>query len=143
MGKKKVYVSVDNVEDRRCEHKMSLWKNDKYTFVFGGVSREEIKNWKADAIQKVLVPQIEDTDLTLVLIGKYSNTVRKNAEGTGSKNWANFEIAQTKANGKKLVAVKLAKQHSTPDELTDVEGVEWADKYTPEDVLAALDAASA
>jgi MTH538 TIR-like domain (DUF1863) len=142
MKKKKVYVSFDNVEDRRLKAVIATWIDvDGYEFVFGDVSAKDIKDWNAKDIQAVLTPQIKKTELTLVLIGRFSNTVRKNAESTGSKNWVNFEIAQSKANNNKLVAIKLSKQHTTPDELQGVETVVWADSILLADVVAALNAA--
>jgi hypothetical protein len=49
----------------------------------------------------------------------------------------NFEIAKSKAAGKKIVAVKLHPSYKSPDELIGA-GASWAMHFTEQAILQAL-----
>ena len=76
----------------------------------------------------------------MVIVGKYANTQHKDYKEIGYKNWINFETAKSKSNKNKLVAIKINKDYSSPDELLGA-GAEWAMSFTRDAIIKALEAA--
>ena len=56
------------------------------------------------------------------------------------RNWINFEIAQSKANRNKIVAVKLDRSYESPEELNGA-GASRAMAFTEEAIVRALQSA--
>ena len=55
----------------------------------------------------------------------------------GYRNWINFQIAQSKANRNKIVAVKLDRSYESPEELNGA-NASWAMAFTEEAIMRAL-----
>ena len=83
-----------------------------------------------------LIRQIRAATHTLVLIGESANTRHQFSEKIRTRNWIWWEIEQSKAEGNRLIAVKLKASNPTPDPLLDAD-VTWATPFTQEAILKA------
>ena len=55
----------------------------------------------------------------------------------GYKNWQNFEIAKSKENGNKIIAIKIDKSFESPEELLE-SGASWAYSFEIEAIMKAV-----
>jgi hypothetical protein len=141
MTKKKVFVSFDYENDKHYKYLLEAWDaNPNFDFSFSDLSSNEINSWNISSIKSALTRKINQATYTLVIVGKYANTQHKDYKEIGYKNWINFEIAKSKENGNKLVAVKLDREYISPDELLRA-GASWAMSFTRDAILKALDEA--
>lgn len=141
MAKKKVFVSFDYTNDKHYKYLLDAWDaNENMDFVFNDCSSDEIQSNNIPTIKAGLTRRINTTTYTLVIVGKEANKQHKDHSAIGYKNWINFEVAKSKANGNKLVAVKLDKSYESPDELLN-SGAKWAMSFTQEAIIKALDEA--
>jgi hypothetical protein len=88
----------------------------------------------------VLTTQIRAATHTLVLLGAYANTTHKDSAKIGTRNWIWWEIEQTKAEGNRLIAVKIESDNPTPDPLYN-SGAKWAMSFTQDAILRAINEA--
>ncbi len=138
MAKKRVFVSFDYTYDKSYKYLLDAWdKNENMDFVFEDCSSDEILSDHIPTIKAGLTRRINQSDYTLVIIGKYANSEHPDHKEIGYKNWINFEIARSKANGNKLVAVKIDKNYESPDEIIGA-GASWAMSFTQESIIRAL-----
>lgn len=75
-----------------------------------------------------------------MIVGREANKLHKDRFEIGYRNWINFEIAQSKRNFNKLVAVKLESHFIAPDELYN-SGAKWAMSFTKDAIMKALNGA--
>lgn len=142
MAKKKVFVSFDYENDKHYKFLLEAWDaNPDFDFYFSDLSSNEIQSWSIPTIKAALTRKINQATYTLVIVGKYSNSQHKDHKEIGYKNWLNFEIAKSKENKNKLVAVKIDREYTSPDELLGV-GASWAMSFTRDSILKALEEAS-
>ena len=142
MAKKKVFVSFDYENDKHYKFLLEAWDaNSEFDFYFSDLSSKEIQSWDIPTIKSALTTKINQANYTLVIIGKYANTQHKDYKEIGYKNWINFETAKSKSNKNKLVAIKIDKDYTSPDELLGA-GAEWAMSFTRDAIIKALEAAA-
>lgn len=142
MAKKKVFVSFDYENDKHYKFLLEAWDaNPNFDFYFSDLSSREIQSWDIPTIKSALTTKINQATYTLVIVGKYANSYHKDSKEIGFKNWLNFEIARSKSAGNKLVAVKLDREYTSPDELL-YSGAEWAMSFSKESIINALEKAS-
>jgi hypothetical protein len=138
MAAKRVFVSFDWDNDRRYKHLLEAWSaNPNFTFVFADQTPSEINTDNVGRVKAAITAKINGATHTLVIVGKYANTRHKDANLIGYKNWINFEVARSKANGNKLVGVKLDSTYDSPDELLN-SGASWAMSFTEGAILKVL-----
>jgi hypothetical protein len=138
MAKKKVFVSFDYENDKHYKFLLEAWDaNPYFDFYFSDLSSQEINSWDIPTIKSALTRRINQATYTLVIVGKYANTQHKDYKEIGYKNWLNFEIARSKANKNKLVAIKIDKEYTSPDELLN-SGASWAMSFTKDAIVKAL-----
>jgi hypothetical protein len=138
MAKKKVFVSFDYENDKHYKFLLEDWDaNPDFDFYFSDLSSQEINSWDIPTIKSALTRRINQATYTLVIVGKYANTQHKDYKEIGYKNWLNFEIARSKANKNKLVAIKIDKEYTSPDELLN-SGASWAMSFTKDAIVKAL-----
>ena len=141
MAKKKVFVSFDYTNDRQYKYLLDAWdKNKNMDFVFDDCSSDEIQSDNIPTIKASLTRRINTTTYTLVIVGKEANKQHKDHAAIGYKNWINFEIAKSKDNNNKLVAVKLDKSYESPSELLN-SGAKWAMSFNQDAIIRALNEA--
>ncbi|MEK4628074.1 TIR domain-containing protein [Solibacillus sp. FSL R7-0682] len=130
---KKLFVSyrADN-EGTKYKNLLVAWsKNDsghfdiKFDDSSVGVS---INSTNANYIKQVIKGKISDSPTFLLLIGK----------DTHNSEWVSWEIEQAKALNKKLVAVKIDKDYTSPSEILN-SGASWAMSFTYDAIKKAID----
>lgn len=138
MAKKKVFVSFDFDNDKQYKYILEAWDaNPNFEFEFNDATSHEIKSKDVSRVKAALTIKINSAKYTLVIVGKEANKRHEDAALIGYKNWINFEIAQSKSNGNKLVGVKIDKSYESPDELIDA-GASWAMSFAENAILKAL-----
>ncbi len=138
MANRKVYVSFDYENDRHYKLMLQAWSaNRQFDFSFNDASSGEIQTNDISRIKAGLTKKIRDSEVLLVLIGKEANKHHRDWMQIGFRNWINFEIAQARAAGKKLVAVKIDRNFESPEQI-DGAGAAWAMSFSDEAVTKAL-----
>ena len=141
MAKKKVFVSFDYDNDKNYKYLLNAWDaNPSFDFYFSDLSSKEIKSWSIPTIKGALSAKINQATYTIVIIGRHANSWHDDYKEIGYRNWLNFEIAKSKGNENKLVAIKLNKDYTSPSELLN-SGAKWAMSFTKEAIIKALNEA--
>lgn len=141
MSKKKVFVSFDYENDKLYKFLLDAWDaNENMGFVFDDCSADEIKSNSIPTVKAGLTRRINTTTYTLVIVGKEANKRHSDYKEIGYKNWINYEIAKSKENKNKIIAVKLNKAFESPEELLG-SGASWAMSFTQEAIIKALNEA--
>ena len=142
MAKKKVFVSFDYDDDKNYRNLLKAWDaNPEFDFYISDLTPGEIDTWDVGRIKAALTSSIRNSTYTLVIVGKNANKKHRNSDSIGYKNWINFEIAQSKANRNRLVAVKLDREYESPSELLGA-NASWAMSFTKDSIISALNEAS-
>ena len=138
MAAKKAYVSFDYENDRRYKYLLEAWDaNPNFQFVFADVSPSEIQSTDIARVKAAITVKVNSATHTLVIIGKEANKRHKDHREIGYRNWINFEIARSKANRNKLVAIKIDPSYESPEEIMGA-GAKWAMSFTQASILKAL-----
>ena len=138
MAKKRVFISFDYTNDKSYKYLLDAWDSNKnLDFVFEDCSADEIMSDNIPTIKAGLTRRINQSDYTLVIVGKEANKIHPDSKEIGYRNWINFEIALSKKNGNKLVAVKLDKSYESPEQLYS-SGASWAMSFTQAAIIKAL-----
>ena len=138
---KKVFVSFDWDNDKHYKYLLQAWDaNPDFDFSFSDYSSSKIKSSDIPTVKSALTTKINTADYTLVIVGTEANKEHEDSDAIGYTNWLNFEIAKSKANGNKLIGVKLSSGNTSPDELLG-SGASWAMSFERDAVLKALDEA--
>ena len=118
MAKKKVCCSFDYEHDRHYYNLLEAWnENDNIEFSIEDCTPNEIQSESVAIIKQVLSTKIGQADYMIAIIGKHSDDKHPNSDEIGYKNWQNFEIAKSKQNGNKLIAIKINNTYESPEEL--------------------------
>lgn len=141
MAKKKVFVSFDYTNDKHYKFLLNAWDaNKNMDFTFNDCSSDEINTDSVSKVKENLTKRINNTTYTLVIIGKEANKQHPDYKEIGYKNWINFEVARSKDNNNKLVAVKIDSSYTSPDEVMN-SGAKWAMSFTQDAIIKALNEA--
>ena len=133
---KKICIAFDWHNDRDSRHLLGAWlANHKLPATFTDLSAGQL-NDNVAKVKARLTAQIRAATHTLVLIGEYANSRHQFSERIGTRNWIWWEIEQSKAEGNRLIAVKLKASNPTPDPLLNAD-VTWATSFTQEAILKA------
>ncbi|MDP9316332.1 MAG: TIR domain-containing protein [Chloroflexota bacterium] len=139
--RKKICISFDWHNDRNYRHLLSAWAaNANNPVDFIDLTPGEIDTNAVDRVKAVLTTQIRAATHTLVLLGAHANTRHRDSVTIGTRNWIWWEIEKSKAEGKGLIAVRLATGNPTPDPLYN-SGVKWATSFTQDEILKAINEA--
>lgn len=130
---KKLFVSYRaDEEGTKYKNLLVAWsKNDngyfdiKFDDSSVGVS---INSNNATYIKTVIKDTISDSSIFLLLIGK----------DTHNSNWVTWEIKQAVKLKKKIVAVKIDKEYTSPDAIFGT-GAIWAMSFTYDAIKKAID----
>lgn len=138
---KKIFVSFDYENDKHYKHLLEAWHNNRqFDFTFRDMSSSEINSSDIGRVKAALTNKINQATHTLVLVGRYANSQHSDHNLIGYKNWINFEIAKSKENNNKLIAVQLDSNVALPNELIN-ERVSWARNFTEANIISAIEAA--
>lgn len=142
MAKKKVYVCFDYDNDKHYKYLMEAWDaNPDFDFSFNDLSPDEIQSNNISVIKACLTKKINDANYTVVLAGKEANKLHKDWLQIGYKNWQNFEVARSIANGNKLVIIELPGYKEAPEECYG-KGAIWAGKFSQQNIIDGLNEAA-
>ncbi len=132
MPKKIIFISFDFDNDRNYRNLLSAWdKNDVFDFrYYDGSLKVAVDSINASYVRSVIKPKILASTHLLCIVG---------AECSKSE-WIKWEIDTAKDAGKKLIAVKLAKENTTPPALLNA-GTSWATSFTFDNIKTAIEAA--
>lgn len=141
MIKKKVFVSFDYEKDKHYKYLLEAWiANPLFEFEFNDATSDEINSFNIGRIKAALTNKIKSATHTLVIVGKEANKFHKHYNLIGFKNWINFEVHQSKANGNRIAAVKIDRSYELPEELIGA-GASWAMSFTETAIIKALNEA--
>ncbi|HIZ68576.1 MAG TPA: TIR domain-containing protein [Candidatus Prevotella avicola] len=114
----RVFISFDYENDRKYRYLLAaLAANSNIDFTFEDTTSKEINSENVGRVKAVLTRKINESDITLVIVGKEANKLHQDAGLIGYKNWQNFEIAKSVEAGNKIVGVKLDRTYESPEEL--------------------------
>ncbi|MBQ4386696.1 MAG: TIR domain-containing protein [Prevotella sp.] len=137
--KKKVLVCFDFEKDKHYKYLMNAWDaNDNFELSFNDVTPSEIQSNNIPVIKANLIKKINQADITVVLVGVDATKKHKDQKSIGFDNWQIFEIEQSKANGNKLVVVKLDKSNKVPSACYGC-GARFVNSFNEEDIVDAIE----
>ena len=137
--KPKIFVSFDYENDKHYKFLLNaLSNNSRFDFEFNDRSSGEIQSYYIPTVKAALTRRINTATHTLVIIGKYANTLHKDWRKIGYRNWINFEVAKSKEAGNKLVAVKIDRTYESPEEIIGCT-VSWAYAFDVKSITRAID----
>lgn len=138
---KKIVISFDWHNDRDYRNLLAAWiKNPAFSVDFEDLTPGAIDTDDVGQVKSVLTRKIRSATHTLVLIGEHANDTHADAEKIGTRNWIWWEIEKSKAEGKKLIAVKIKSDNPTPNPLYGSDAT-WAMSFTQSAVQKAIDEA--
>lgn len=130
MAKKKVFISYDYDNDRRYKNLLLAWDaNKEFDFSLYDASVDvSVDSTDAAAIKRVISSRINNSTYFLCIVGAK----------THRSGWVEWEIGKAVDLKKRMVAVKTAKDNTTPDGLYGV-GASWALSFTFASIKKAID----
>ena len=138
MAKKSIFISFDYENDKDYKFLLNaLSANELFEISFNDKLTSKIKTSEIPAVKAGLTKKINTTEYTLCIIGKYANSWNNDYIEIGYKNWINFELAQSKKNGNKLIAIKINTSYVSPQEILNSEII-WAKNLTVEAIIKAI-----
>lgn len=129
---KRIFISYDYDNDKHYKNLLLAWDaNSDFDFSFYDESVDiSVNSDDAAAIKRVISARINGADYFLCIIGKK----------THESEWVDWEINKAVALKKKLVAVKIYDEYTSPPAILGV-GAQWAMSYTFESIKTAVDSA--
>ena len=130
MAKKKVFISYDYDNDRHYKNLLVAWDaNKEFDFSFYDASVDvSVDSDDAAEIKRVISARISNSTHFLCIVG----------EKTHKSKWVAWEIDKAVELKKKIVAVKTAKDNTTPTGLYGI-GATWALSFTFASIKKALE----
>ena len=130
MVKKSVFISFDADEDSHYKNLLLAWdKNNLFDFSFNnGSLKGAINSTNAAYIKSKLKPLITGASRLLCIVGTE----------THKSDWVEWEINTARASGKKLIAVKVSKDCTSPKAILGHDAT-WALSFNFEAIKKAID----
>ena len=140
-GKKRICISFDWHNDRNYRNLLAAWlANSNNPLDFEDLTPGAIDTDDVGRVKAVLTTRIRTATHTLVLIGAHANDYHRDRSEIGTRNWIWWEIEQSKAEGKGLIAVKINSNNEPPDPILNA-GAKWAYNFNQTSILTAIDEA--
>lgn len=132
MSKKRIFISYDYDHDRQYKNLLAAWdKNKEFDFSFYDMSVDvSVDSDDAAVIKRVISARINNSTHLLCIVGKH----------TYKSDWVTWEIEKAVDLEKKIVAVKIEKENTTPTALYGV-GAKWALSFTFDSIKTAVEEA--
>jgi len=130
---KKIFISYDYDNDKHWKNLLLAWsKNPDFAdfYINDQSVTVAVDSYAAGPIKRVISAKISDATGFLCIVG----------EKTYRSSWVDWEIKKAVELRKKMIAVKTAKDNTTPDALYGV-GATWALSFTLEGIKKAIDEA--
>jgi hypothetical protein len=133
-----IFVSFDYENDRQYKFLLEAWNsNPQFQFTFADRSSREVQSNDVGRVKAAITQKIRSAQYTLAIVGKFANQSHRDYLLIGYRNWINFEIAQSKACGNQLIAVKLDRTYESPEQLKNAKA-RWAMSFTQDAILKAI-----
>ncbi|HEY3317653.1 MAG TPA: TIR domain-containing protein [Coriobacteriia bacterium] len=132
MAKKRIFISYDYDNDKHYKNLLIAWDaNKSFDFSCYDLSVDvSVNSTNATAIKRVISQRIGDATYFLCIIGKK----------THKSEWVDWEIKKAVELKKKLVAVKIDDEFTSPSAILGV-GAGWAMSFTLDSITKAIEAA--
>lgn len=132
MAKSKIFISYDYDNDKHYKNLLVAWdKNDLFDFSFYDSSVDvSVNSDDANYIKSVIKERIKSSAYFLCIIGKK----------TSKSEWVTWEINKAVELKKKLVAVKIDDENTSPSAILGV-GAKWALSFTFDSIKKAIERA--
>ncbi len=138
---KSILISFDWENDRNYKFLLdAMSKNPRFSISFDDKSSTEIDSDNVGRVKAALSRKIGDATYTLVIVGRYANSLHKDYELIGERNWINYEVQKSKELKKRLIAVKIDKSYTSPERLLNSDA-SWAMSFTEDAIAEAIDSA--
>lgn len=135
---KKIFISFDYDNDRNYRYLLSAFnRNPEIDLIFSDHTPTEIQSNDIGRIKSVLTTKIRTATYILVLIGKHANTKHKNSIAIGQLNWQHWELVKSIEERKKIIAVKLDRNFSSPSILHS-RNAKWVYGFTIPGIIKAI-----
>ena len=130
MAKKYVFISYDYDNDRHYKNLLIAWDaNRDFDFYMEDHSTDvSIDSSDAGTIKRAISSKINAATYFLCIIGKR----------TYQSRWVSWEISKAVELSKRLVAVKLDRENTTPNGLYGA-GVSWAYSFSFDAIKSAIE----
>lgn len=130
MIRNRIFISYDYDNDSYYKNLLIAWdKNKDFDFSFYDVSVDvSIDSTNANYIKRVIEERIAEATHFLCIIGKYSFR----------SEWINWEIDKATSLRKKIVAVKISADNTSPKGLLEV-GASWAFSFAFDSIKKAIE----
>ena len=130
MTNNKIFISYDYDNDKNHKNLLLAWdKNKIFDFNLRDESADvSINSHDPDVIKRVISMKINQSNIFLCLIGKY----------THKSEWVKWEIEKAIELEKKIVAVKIEKEHVSPKEIKNINAT-WAMSFKFDDIKKAIE----
>lgn len=139
--RKRIFISFDYDNDRNYRYLLAALKNNPQSSIdFDDLTPGEIDTSKVDRVKAVLTTKIRNATHTLVIVGARANALHQDYVEIGTRNWQWWEIEKSKAESKRLIAVKINRSNDSPDPLLNA-NTKWAMSFTVEAILKAINEA--
>lgn len=129
MAKMSVFISYDFDKDKHYKNLLVAWDaNDEFDFSFYDESVDvSVDSDDATTIRRVISTKINNATYFLCIIGKQTHKSR----------WVDWEIKKAIELKKKLVAVKIDNDYTSPSAILNV-GASWAKSFTLDGIKKAI-----
>lgn len=126
---KSIFVSYRYRTDAKYKNLLKAWsKNHKFDIEFDDFSNDlSVDSDDSEVIKREIYKKIDASDVFLCLVG---------AE-TYKSRMVKWEINTASSLNKPIVAVKIDKSYTTPEELNNI-GASWAMSFTEDAIVEAL-----
>jgi len=127
---KKVFISYDYDNDKHYKNLLLAWDaNKQFDFSMYDMSADvSIDSVTASVIKSVISRYINEATYFLVIVGSK----------THKSKWVTWEIEKAVELKKKIVAVKIDKDNTSPEALLGI-GASWAMSFTFDAIKKAID----
>lgn len=126
---RKIFVSFDYENDRNYKNLLAAWDaNENFAFEFEDHSvTTAVDSTSAGPIKAVITRKMKESSCCLVIIGRR----------TAKSSWVDWEVANAKALGLGLIAVKIDSAYDTPDPLFGA-GASWVYGFDEDPIVKAV-----
>lgn len=126
---KSIFVSYRYRTDAKYKNLLKAWsKNHKFDIEFDDFSNDlSVDSDNDEVIKREIYKKIDASDIFLCLVGPE----------THKSKMVKWEIKTARELSKPIVAVKIEKSHTAPEELMSI-GASWAMSFTEDAIVEAL-----
>lgn len=115
---KRICISFDWHNDRHYRHLLTAFSSNPNNLIqFEDLTPGSIDTNDVGRVKAVITGRIRAATHTLVIVGQHANDTHRDSALIGARNWIWWEIEQSKAEGNKIIAVKINSTNPTPNPL--------------------------